>query len=115
MPKVGITAARCVKDAPGGGKKYPYVDTSRPEGPVIVSRDADGGVIPSAYNSAFGAELQVFHDNWTTTPDHDWGTDADRIPRKLQVANADAAAGTARMADGAGFAGRLRAGAIAAA
>ena len=93
MPKVGITAARCVKDAPGGGKKYPYVDTSRPEGPVIVSRDADGGVIPSAYNSAFGAELQVFHDNWTTTPDHDWGTDADRIPRKLQVANADAAAG----------------------
>lgn len=93
MPKVGITAARCVKDAPGGGKKYPYVDTSRPEGPVIVSRDADGGVIPSAYNSAFGAELQVFHDNWTTTPDHDWGTDADRIPRKLQVANADATAG----------------------
>lgn len=93
MPKVGITAARCVKDAPGGGKKYPYVDTSRPEGPVIVSRDADGGVIPSAYNSAFGAELQVFHDNWTTTPDHDWGTDADRIPRKLQVANADAVAG----------------------
>lgn len=93
MPKVGITAARCVKDAPGGGKKYPYVDTSRPEGPVIVSRDADGGVIPSAYNSAFGAELQVFLDNWTTTPDHDWGTDADRIPRKLQVANADAAAG----------------------
>lgn len=88
-----VTAARCVKDAPGGGKKYPYVDTSRPEGPVIVSRDADGGVIPSAYNSAFGAELQVFHDNWTTTPDHDWGTDADRIPRKLQVANADAAAG----------------------
>ncbi|MFQ8747374.1 MAG: fimbrillin family protein [Alistipes finegoldii] len=83
MPKVGITAARCVKDAPGGGKKYPYVDTSRPEGPVIVSRDADGGVIPSAYNSAFGAELQVFHDNWTTTPDHDWGTDADRIPRKV--------------------------------
>lgn len=93
MPKVGITAARCVKDAPGGRKKYPYVDTSRPEGPVIVSRDADGGVIPSAYNSAFGAELQVFHDNWTTTPDHDWGTDADRIPRKLQVANADAVAG----------------------
>lgn len=93
MPKVGITAARCVKDAPGGGKKYPYVDTSRPEGPVIVSRDADGGVIPSAYNSAFGAELQVFHDNWTTTPDHDWGTDVDRIPRKLQVANADAATG----------------------
>ena len=93
MPKVGITAARCVKDAPGGGKKYPYVDTSRPEGPVIVSRDADGGVIPSAYNSAFGAELQVFHDNWTTTPDHDWGTDADRIPRKLQGANADAATG----------------------
>lgn len=93
MPKVGITAARCVKDAPGAGKKYPYVDTSRPEGPVIVSRDADGGVIPSAYNSAFGTELQVFHDNWTTTPDHDWGTDADKISRKLQVANADATAG----------------------
>ena len=78
---------------PAEGRSIPYVDTSRPEGPVIVSRDADGGVIPSAYNSAFGAELQVFHDNWTTTPDHDWGTDADRIPRKLQVANADAVAG----------------------
>ncbi len=94
MPKAGITAARCVKDSPAGtAKKYPYVDTSRPEGPVIVSRDSDGGVIPSAYNPAFAAELNVFHDNWTTTPDHDCGTDADRIPRKLQIANADATAG----------------------
>lgn len=94
MPKAGITAARCVEDSPAGtAKKYPYVDTSRPEGPVIVSRDSDGGVIPSAYNPAFAAELNVFHDNWTTAPDHDCGTDADRIPRKLQIANADATAG----------------------
>lgn len=32
MPKIGITAARCVKDAPAGGKKYPYVDTSHGTG-----------------------------------------------------------------------------------
>lgn len=59
---------------------------------MIVSRDADGGVIPSAYHPTYDAELSVFHENWSETPDHDWGTDADRIPRKLQVANADAVA-----------------------
>lgn len=92
MPKAGITAARCVQDAPEGGRKYPWVDTSDPEGPIIVSRDADGGVTPSSYVPAYDTEFQVFHDNWTTTPDHDWGADADKISRKLQVANADAAA-----------------------
>lgn len=93
MPKAGITAARCVKDAPQGGKKYPYIDTTLPDGPVIVSRDNDGGVIPSAFNATYGAERPVFHENWTETPDHDCNTDADRISRKLQIANADAAAG----------------------
>lgn len=93
MPKAGITAARCVKDVPEGGKKYPYVDSTLPDGPVIVSRDNDGGVIPSAFNVLYDAERPVFHENWTTTPDHDGNTDADRISRKLQVANTDATAG----------------------
>lgn len=92
MPKAGITAGRCVKDAPAGGKKYPYVDSTNPDGPIIVSRDSEGGVIPSSFNKTYGAELQVFHDNWTETPEHDNGSDYDRIPRKLQVANADAVA-----------------------
>ena len=93
MPKAGITAARCVKDVPEGSKKYPYVDSTLPDGPVIVSRDNDGGVIPSAFNVLYDAERPVFHENWTTTPDHDGNTDADRISRKLQVANTDATAG----------------------
>lgn len=51
------------------------------------------GVIPSAFNVLYDAERPVFHENWTTTPDHDGNTDADRISRKLQVANTDATAG----------------------
>lgn len=93
MPKIGITAARCVKKAPEGGRRYPYVDTSDSEGPIIVSRDADGGAMTSSYVAAYGSEIQVFHDKWETTPDHDYGSDADKISRKLQVANADAQAG----------------------
>ena len=93
MPKAGLTAARCVRDTPPAGKKYPYVDTSDPAGPVIVSRDEQGGVIPSAYHAAFETELPVFHENWNATPDHDCGTGDDRISRKLQVANANVSAG----------------------
>lgn len=92
MPKEGITAARCVRSAPEGGRKYPWVDTSDPEGPIIVSRDADGGVVPSSYVAAYNSEVQVFHDNWKTTPDHDSGTELDKISRKLQVMNSDAMA-----------------------
>lgn len=84
-----ITAARCVKDGPEG-KRYPYVDTSSTDGPIIVSRDADGGAIPEAYNPLYEATLNVFHENWTTTPDHNEMTTADAIPHKLQIANADA-------------------------
>lgn len=90
MPKAGITAARCVRSAPKGGKKYPYIDTTNPNGPIIVSRDKEGGVIPSAYSPAYGADLYVFHDKWRTTPDHDGGTQDDKISRKLQISNTNA-------------------------
>lgn len=93
MPKAGITAARCVKRSPKDGKRYPYIDTSNSDGPIIVSRDNEGGVIPSAYNSAYGMHLDVFHGKWETTPDHDWQTQNDKISRKLQVSNTNATSG----------------------
>lgn len=97
-----ITAGRCVKDGPEG-KHYPYVDTSSADGPIIVSRDADGGVNPSSsvtYDGGTTLEYFVFHDNWTVTPEeHLMGSDDDRISRKLQVANTDATAGMVLRAD----------------
>lgn len=89
MPTAGITAGRCVASTPAG-KKYPYIDTTSPDGPVIVSRDADGGVIPSSFQEAYNTDMPVFHDNWDVTPEHDATTLADKISRKLQVANTDA-------------------------
>jgi predicted nucleic acid-binding Zn ribbon protein len=84
-----ITCARCVKDGPAG-KRYPYVDTSSADGPIIVSRDAEGGVIPEAYSKQYDHLMTVFHENWETTPPHLEMTTADAIPYKLQVANTDA-------------------------
>jgi hypothetical protein len=90
MPSYGVTVGRCVKSVPAG-KKYPYIDTTDPAGPIIVSRDADGGVITaSTYD---GVDMPVFHDNWTTTPEHEATTLTDMIPHKLQVANADETTG----------------------
>lgn len=90
MPKAGITAGRCVAANTVSGKKYPYVDTSDPDGPIIVSRDADGGVNETTYWSVYQQNIDTFHENWATTPEHDISTMADRVSRKLQVANADA-------------------------
>ena len=98
MPIEGVTAGRCVRSAPQG-KHYPYVDTSDPEGPIIVCRDADGGVSPSAWQDFYGAEMAVFHEFWETTPDHDYQSGYDRLSPKMQVANFDAAEGEIPFAD----------------
>lgn len=61
------------------GVRYPYIDTSDTQnGPVIISRDAEGGV---------GAS--VLHENWTATPMHVETSPENTVSAKLQVANAD--------------------------
>lgn len=87
-PEAGV---RCVKAAEGG-RVYPYVE-SNTDGPIIVSRDAQGGANPSsqvknAWDDGYST-YTVFHDNWTTTPDHMPDSENNRISRKLQVANTD--------------------------
>lgn len=56
----------CVTSAYGQQRNYPYVDKSETAGPVIVSRDVSGGVLPAALaaNGADGkasAGFQVGH------------------------------------------------------
>ncbi len=85
----GLMAFRCVGKVAPVGKKYPYIDDSdAANGPIIVSRDANGGARPSAMG-LYDQTYHVFHDNWTTTPNHSLGGSSNLISRKLQVANAD--------------------------
>jgi uncharacterized protein (TIGR02145 family) len=83
------TLARCVKDAATGAVTYPYVVTTNLDGPIIVSRDNDGGVKLSSHWEGYTDELFVFHDIWTTTPAVSVGDTDDSISKKLQVANTD--------------------------
>ncbi len=91
-PKAGITAGRCIADVNTSRKTYPYVEESA-DGPIIVSRDADGGIREESEQAFFeGATVQVYHEPWTATPQHLLTSTGDLIARKLQVANADASA-----------------------
>jgi uncharacterized protein (TIGR02145 family) len=87
------TRARCVKNATEGVKTYPYVDTTSPDGPIIVSRDAEGGVRLSSFWEGYTDELFVFHDKWETTPVVNVGDPDDNISKKLQVANTNSSDG----------------------
>lgn len=73
---------RCIKNM-GTTNKYPYVDitTDPANGPIIVSRDGEGGV-----------PLTALHANWTETPalHVETGT-TNRVAAKFQVALDDVA------------------------
>lgn len=80
-PKEGRTVVRYITDALPGSRSYPYIDASSAEGPVIVSRDTQGGV-----------RAEALHPAWSETPAHTDASEINAVSARLQVAREDLAA-----------------------